>query len=171
MTAADRMEVVVERLIAAPPERVFAALTRADELERWFFSEVQTDPRAGGSHRMWWRSEDDPARDHERFGRYLEVEPNRKLVFEWRGAADGVYGLAEAGDTIVTITLTPEGTGTRVRVVHTGWPASDAGRALRDSHEGGWTFYADNLARYLTGGADLRSQQFKQKTRAAPQQR
>ncbi len=59
-------------------------------------------------------------------------------------------------DTVVTITLTPEAGGTRLRLVHSGWPGGEAGRKHRDSHPGGWSFFIGNLASVLEEGPDLR---------------
>lgn len=149
--------VEVERWINAPASRIFSALTKAEELERWFFTEAQTDPRVHGSYRIHWRSAKDSSRDHERFGKYLEIVPDRKVVFQWQAGKSGCHSLEGVGDTIVTITLTPERGGTTVKLVHTGWADSDAGREACGGHQKGWTFYLGNLDAYLSGGPDQRS--------------
>lgn len=152
--------VVVERLIKADAPRIFRALTEASELTKWCFTEAATDPRTGGDYRWTWRSRVDPKRDHERFGKYLEVVPHSRIVFEWRGR---VWDSNEQmPDTVVTITLTPRGDGTLVRLVHSGWPNTTAARTLRDSHQGGWTYYMENLDAFLNGGADTRAQRHNQ---------
>ena len=156
MADSGHNEVVVERFIRATPQRVFAALTDAQELERWFFTEVQTDPRPGGSYAMWWRSEKEPERDHRRLGRYLEFVPGERLTFEWRGDGTGPKELTQIGETTVTITLKAEAGGTRLRLVHTGWADNEVARKSRESHRGGWTFYVENLERFLAGGPDER---------------
>lgn len=151
-----RFHVTVERFIAATPARVFRALTDAAELEQWFFSDAHTDPRTGGSYRMRWRSMTDRARDHDRFGNYIELIPDRKVVFEWKGDPSQQFGLGDIQGTIVTITLTPEAGGTRVTLVHSGWPTDPEGRDWADKHNGGWTFYLENLSHFLGSGPDLR---------------
>ena len=154
MTDREAPEVVVEKFIKAAPARVYRALTDARELERWFFTHAESDPRPGGGYRLRYESLDKPNDDHDRFGRYLELVPGEKVVFEWKGDGPGSYRLPP--DTIVSIMLTPEGGGTRVRFVHSGWPAGKAGQKDRDSHEGGWNFFVGNLASMLEGGPDLR---------------
>ena len=159
-------EVVVERLIRATPQRIFRALTVASELEKWFFTDVRTDPRPGGAYRMEWKAgQGCEETDHSRIGTYLEVVPDRRLVFEWLGVPDERhdrgYSLRGA-HTVVTITLTPEGDATRLRLVHTGFADSDHGHTTAASHTNGWTFYMGNLDRYLTGGADERAREFRQ---------
>ncbi len=41
--------------LPAAPGRVFAALTTAAELERWFAEHVEVDARAGGVFKSWGR--------------------------------------------------------------------------------------------------------------------
>lgn len=41
--------------LAAPPERVFAALTQSGHLARWFCDEAECDPRLGGNLSLAWR--------------------------------------------------------------------------------------------------------------------
>jgi len=160
-------DVVVERVIRATPDRVFRALTVASELEKWFFTEARTDPRTGGAYHITWKSDDGaPHRQHSRHGKYLEIVPNRRVTFEWIGApderTDQPYSL-RGTRTVVTITLTPEGDGTRLRLVHSGFPDTDHGRDLAASHTKGWTFFAGNLDAYLNGGPDQRPEMQRQK--------
>jgi len=165
------IDVTVERFIAASPARVYRALTEASEMEQWLFSDVQTEPRAGGSYKMRWRSKTDPTRDHDRFGRYLELIPDRKVVFEWKGDASQKLGMGNFQSTIVTITLTParlDGLdGTKVKLVHSGWPSDEQGRDWAGKHEGGWTFYIENLSNYLGSGPDLRDAKLGQAVKIA----
>lgn len=151
-------DVVVERTIKASPERIYSALTQPSELERWFFTECSVSPApaaVGGAYKHTWRG---AKPEHSRFGRFLELIPGRKVVFEWRSEPGRAMDLSAFGDTIVTITLTPEAQGTRVRLVHSGWNAAPGAAEMRSGHEKGWTFYVENLERYLTGGRDLRPQ-------------
>jgi|SRR5579859_683147 len=69
-----------------------------------------------------------------------EVIPEQKLVYSFTSKAVKV-------ETTVTITLTPEGKGTRVTLVHSGWdglPPSDQG--IADSFENGWGAGLEKLA-------------------------
>lgn len=152
------VEVVVERLIAAPPARIYKALTEASELEKWFFTDARTNPKVGGDYRIRWRSDATPEKDHDRFGKYLELIPNAKVSFEWQGENSGPCGMQGVGITVVTITLTPVAEGTLVRLVHSGWPTTEIAQKTREGHNGGWTFYLENLQRFLSGGEDRRAE-------------
>lgn len=164
---ADTSKVTVERFIQASPARLYRALTVASEMEQWLFSDVQTDPRAGGAYKMRWRSKNEPARDHDRFGRYLELVPDRKVVFEWKGDPSQALGLGDLQSTVVTITLTPERDGTMVKLVHSGWPTDAEGRDWAAKHHGGWSFYLENLSNFMGSGPDLREGHHGQAIKAA----
>ncbi|MGH7243954.1 MAG: SRPBCC family protein [Phycisphaerales bacterium] len=161
------IDVTVERFISASSARLYRALTDANELEQWFFSDVQTDARQGGAYKIRWRSVTDESKTHDRFGRYLELEPDRKIMSEWKGDRTQKLGLDGINSTIVTITLTPERDGTRVKLVHSGWPTDENGRKWAPLHEGGWTFYLENLSNYVSSGPDLRERTHGQAVKSA----
>jgi uncharacterized protein YndB with AHSA1/START domain len=83
---AGAIEVDVD--LPAPPAAAFAAWTRADEVTRWWGAEGvyrttawSAEVRPGGL----WRAEfDDGGASAE--GRYLVVEPARRLVWTWRAS-------------------------------------------------------------------------------------
>src|SRR6266850_4364385 len=51
----------------------------------------------------------------------LEVVPNERLVYAWKGGHEGNVGYGAPLDTVVTFTLARETSGTRVRLVHSGF--------------------------------------------------
>ncbi|HET9953313.1 MAG TPA: SRPBCC domain-containing protein [Polyangiaceae bacterium] len=131
--------------IAAPPERVFRALT-SDELTKWWGSaemyrvtEFRIDLRSGGS----WRS-DGVGADGTTFhvgGTVLEFEPPRKLVQTWEPSWE-----TDAPPTTLSYLLEPIETGTRVTVRHTGF--SDR-VASCESHATGWVRVLGWLESYI----------------------
>ena len=78
-------ELVLCRILDAPPEKLFDAWTRPELLKQWFvpkpwsLSRVETDVRAGGSSLIVMKSPD--GQEIPCPGVYLEVVPNRKIVF------------------------------------------------------------------------------------------
>jgi uncharacterized protein YndB with AHSA1/START domain len=120
--------------IAAPPERVFRALTTPEELVRWWGSEEAyrttgwtADLRTGGK----WRAEGRGA-DGNPFwveGEFLEVDPPHKLVQTWKPQWDGGHA------TTITYRLEPTAEGTRVTVRHEGF--GDRVESCR-MHAEGW---------------------------------
>jgi uncharacterized protein YndB with AHSA1/START domain len=97
--------------IAAPPERVFRALT-TDEVTKWWGSsdryrttEYTADLRPGGRWYSAGVGADGKAFSVE--GEFREVDPPRKLVHTWRAAWDGGH------ETVVTYRLEAIDGGTR----------------------------------------------------------
>jgi uncharacterized protein YndB with AHSA1/START domain len=97
---------------SVPPERVFEAFTRKEELQGWFGLEgftvpsVALDPRPGGSYRIEMHSPDGGV--HIVVGEYREVRPPEKLVFTWRW----LDGSGVGPETLVTLDLAAREGGT-----------------------------------------------------------
>jgi uncharacterized protein YndB with AHSA1/START domain len=128
--------VTVEIEIAAPPERVFDALTDAKQLFDWWgkepsveLSTFEMDARQGGR----WRFECSPvpgtdqgavgeqlrssgAQEYEAHGEILEMDRPRVLVWTWIAN----WHEHPAHPTVVRWELTPTNEGTHVRVTHSG---------------------------------------------------
>src|SRR6267143_5361172 len=84
----DQNTIVAEIYIAAPPARVFEAITDPEQAARWWgqtgvyrITERRADLRPGG---MWFNA--GVAADGTAFhveGEYLEIDPPRLLVHTW----------------------------------------------------------------------------------------
>ena len=145
--AIDR-DLVLTRLIDAPPEKLYRAWTEPALIKQWFAPlpyttpHAETDVRVGGSSLIVMRGPD--GNDIPCPGVYLEVVPNRRLV-----ATDAYTKAWEpSAKPFMTIILTfePEGGKTRytARVKH--WTVED-----RETHEKmgfhqGWGQCTDQLA-------------------------
>ena len=129
VTVADDA-IVEETTIEAPAERIFRALTRPEELLRWWAAEgkfravaVDCDVRPGGA--WWMQVEGSCAGDgpvHTVRGVYRRVEAPRLVEFTWQ--RDG----EEWPESLVRWELEEKGGATRVRVTHAGL-TSEAMRA------------------------------------------
>lgn len=143
----DHDVVNAEIFVAAPPERVFQALTDPAQMPRWWgqegmyrVTECNIDLRPGGK----WSSVGVGA-DGTSFrvdGEYLEVDPPRLLVHTWKPS------YSQTLNTVVRWELEPRplhglqtrgpqkmGTGTQVRLRHSGF----AGNAIAAAdHGNGW---------------------------------
>ena len=140
MVFPDRIERTVE--IAHPPAKVWAALTTAEGLGAWFGNEATIDLRPGGSARMSWS--DGPTVQI----RVERVEEPTVFGFTWQ-----IYGLPEDDPrrTYVEFTLEPDGTGTRLTVVESGFAQlpEDVYRKAFDGNTEGWAKELGELADYL----------------------
>ena len=135
----------LERLIAAPPERVFELWTEPELFTKWFGPEGydipnhRCDLRPGGAWHSTMRTPDGKTMGVG--GVYRAIEPPRRLVFTWAwDQADGTRG----HETEVTVTLDPTPGGTRLRLVHQTFETRDG----RDSHNKGWTSTLSKLERF-----------------------
>lgn len=130
--------------IAAPPERVFRALT-TDEITQWWGSadtyrttRYTADLRPGGRWRTEGVGADGTAFSVE--GVFREIDPPRKLVQTWVAPWDG------NNETIITYNLEAIEGGTRVTVRHEGF--SDRRDSCR-GHADGWERVLEWLGQHL----------------------
>jgi len=114
----DQDAVVGEIFIAAPPERVFRALTHSQQLLQWWgqrgmfrSTHWSIDLRVGGQ----WRGEAEMRGSLFWIaGEYLEIDPPRLLVYTWVSSMPGEK------PSVVRIELEDENAGTRVKLRHSG---------------------------------------------------
>jgi uncharacterized protein YndB with AHSA1/START domain len=85
---------MIRREIVLPAERdeVWDALTDADRLEDWFANDVELDLRPGGGASFRW------ANGEERHAVVTEVEPERRLAFDWEDEGTVEFTLADDAD-------------------------------------------------------------------------
>jgi uncharacterized protein YndB with AHSA1/START domain len=145
-TQTDRIERDV--LIAAPVERVWQLITRAEHLGRWLGDAgAEIDLRPGGALTLRW-GDDDVAH-----GRIVTVEPPHRFAYRWLLTEDAEP--TPANSTLTEFTVAAEGDGTRVAVVESGFDGLDLAAAERAarfaSHEEGWTIELGHLVEYAPG--------------------
>lgn len=142
-------DLVLTRIIAAPAANLYRCWTEAELLRQWFAPkpfttpEARMDVRAGGSSFILMRAPD--GTDYPNAGVYLEVEPNRKLVFT--DAFTDAWTPSDKPFMTVILTFDDLGDGSArytARVRH--WSAAD-----RETHEKmgfheGWGLCTDQLA-------------------------
>jgi uncharacterized protein YndB with AHSA1/START domain len=118
----DDLEVRLEIRIDASPKLVFTLLTDPAHMRIWLAEFVDADARPGGVFRI-----SGPVGVSIE-GTYLEVIPDRKVVFTW-GGVEGV----KPGESTVEFLLEQDGNGTLVRLRHYRLP-----QGAIESHRRGW---------------------------------
>lgn len=136
-------DIDTELEIAAPIERVWSLMTGEAFVPQWLGC---MNYRAEIGH--VFHMQQDPAKraagdiSGATHCELLSLTPPEKMVFSW------FYPGTPA--TEVALTLAPSGTGTTVRLVHTGWDQFDPDQiaTIRDALAGGWSsFVLPNLQR------------------------
>jgi activator of HSP90 ATPase len=108
----------------APPDRIYAALTNADEFGKFTGAPTEIGAVEGGAFSCF---------GGQITGRIIELATDTRLVQAWRAKAwpEGVY-------TIVRITLEKEGGGTRLTLDQSGIPEGAAGHLEAGWHKMYW---------------------------------
>ncbi|MDF5754933.1 SRPBCC domain-containing protein [Spongiactinospora sp. TRM90649] len=139
----------IERVVVLrhPIERVWAALTTAQGLSRWFGSVAEIDLRPGGRAFFRWDDLDD-----ESVATIAVVDPPHRFAFRW--AMEGLPE-ADAPQTLVDFTLEQVPDGTRLRVVESGFAqvSDDVARSARQANSQGWDTELVDLETYLDAAA------------------
>jgi uncharacterized protein YndB with AHSA1/START domain len=133
------------RLLPAPRERVFAALTRPDDVATWWgprlftTPQIELDLRAGGHYRFTMQPPVG-ARFHVS-GEFLEIDPPSRLAYTFRWDEP----TPDDRETVVTLTLDAVDEGTELGV-RQGEFATEERLVL---HRSGWTDSLDKLSTLL----------------------
>ena len=152
-TSNPALDLVIERTIAVTPERVWAAWTEPELLIQWFTPApwktafVDIDLRPGG--RCVTTMESPEGVQYPNVGCYLQVEPNRLLVFTSVMTEDFRPLVAENGSCLgftarIEIEATPDG-GTRYRAIAMHAKEADCKQHADMGFAEGWGAALDQL--------------------------
>lgn len=132
---------VIEHTFDAPAGLLWRAITKREDMSRWYFDLAEFDPRTGFEFRFIVEHEGNTY-DHR--CKVIEVIPQRKIAYTWR--YDG-----HPGDSLVTFELFPERDKTKLKLTHEGietFPNTPA--FARTKFVQGWThFIAESLKHYV----------------------
>lgn len=150
MTIAELSRVDRTIEIAAPPERVWRALTNADELSAWF--QVRIEGPIAPDSEVWMTSVL-PTHEGQRFRvRFTTMIPPRTFAWQWHpGEVDPGVDYSREPRTTVTFTLEPSNGGTRLTVAETGFDeiALERRAKVHRDNSKGWTEVLVWLQRYV----------------------
>ena len=132
--APGTQEIIVEEVFPHPPETIWTAITDGRLIARWLMEPKGFEPVEG--NRFTYQTTPAGAWDGTIHCQVLEVVPNERFVYAWKGGHEGNVGYGAPLDTVVTFTLAREADGTRVRLVHSGFVMPRNENAYRVMGEG-----------------------------------
>ncbi len=147
----DQDAIIAEIQIAAPPERVFQALSDPGQLKRWFTSPEcpakswEFDPRVEGAYHYESESSSIAINGVTQFkchGHITEYNPPKVLAYTWYAN----WHDDSTRQTLVRWELTPRTDGTHVKVTHSG--LSNLPIARQD-YSGGWPEVVASLKKFV----------------------
>ena len=147
MAIVDETPVMVRRHLLATPQNVFAAFSEPRLVSRWLtpspditLTLLQFDFRQGGAYRFAYGLPD----RHTVIvgGSYRVIDPPLRIVFSWIIEPPDEHAGIES---LVTVTITPEGTGSKLVILHEKLTRPDA--VAR--HALGWRGALDRLPALL----------------------
>ena len=131
-------DIVQDITIAAAPERVFDALTRQEELKRWWTRDVKAEP-AVGSIAEFRFDKGETVFEME----IVALDAAKKVEWRVRNGPPHWQG------TTVMWELAPAAGGTALHFAHTGFAAADR---LYEETRAGWEYFLGSLKAYLETG-------------------
>jgi uncharacterized protein YndB with AHSA1/START domain len=140
----EKEPIVIERFFSAAPAKVWKALTDVLEMKRWYFDVSDFKPEPGFSFQFWGENE---GRKFLHLCKVIEAIKERKISYSW--SYEGYEG-----SSVVTFELSASGTGTKLKLTHTGLESFP--RTNRDfdrkNFEAGWSCILDtSLSGFLKG--------------------
>jgi uncharacterized protein YndB with AHSA1/START domain len=118
------------------PDKVWRALTDPELLSQWLLPAIGFELAPGAE--FMFKTQPYPGWDGTVNCRFIEIEPGRKLSYHWT---------VPFLDTVVTFTLTPTDSGTRLSVVQSGF--TDEQKREFGGARYGWNMMGGKLVELL----------------------
>lgn len=148
-------DIVVDTDFRHPPETIWRMLTTSDLIGRWMMVPTGFEPVEGT--RFTFQTTPAGAWDGVIRCQVLEVIPNERLVHSWTGGHEANAGYGSRLDTVITWTLVATETGTRLRLVHSGFVPARNESALATFGEG-WKKVVANIGAIADEGGPSRQE-------------
>jgi uncharacterized protein YndB with AHSA1/START domain len=148
--AAERRELVLNRVFDAPRELVFQAWTDPKHLAQWWGPKGFTNPvcevdaRPGGALRIVMRAPD--GTEHPMRGIFREIVRPQRLVFSNVAVDDNGNSLLEG---VAIVTFADQGGKTKVTIQISAIPLVEQAAAMIEGMEAGWTQSLERLGAHL----------------------
>jgi uncharacterized protein YndB with AHSA1/START domain len=116
----ETQQIVVDDVFPHAPETIWKTLTNGELVGRWL-GMTPTGFEAVKGKRFTYQTTAAGAWNGVIHCEVLDVIPNQRLAYAWKGGHEGNAGYGSRLDTVVTFTLSKAENGTRLRLVHSGF--------------------------------------------------
>ena len=130
----DTQAIVIDEIFPHAPQVIWKALTSGELIGRWLMAPNGFAPVVGS--RFTFQTRPAGVWDGTIHCEVLEVVPHERLSYAWKGGHDSNDGYGSKLETVVTFTLAKAETGTRLRLVHSGFVLPKNDTAYRKMSEG-----------------------------------
>jgi uncharacterized protein YndB with AHSA1/START domain len=122
----ETQDIVVDEVFPHAPETIWKTLTSGELIGRWIMQPTGFQPVVGT--RFTFQTTAAGAWDGTIHCQVLEVKPNERIVYAWKGGHEANVGYGSPLDTVVSLTLSRVENGTRLCLVHSGFirPTNDS---------------------------------------------
>lgn len=145
----DRI-VTASALLPVPRDVAFEYFTKNELIEAWLSAAADVEAVEGGRYELFWEPGD--RENNSTIGcRVTAVAPGQFIAFQWRSPRQ-YKEFANRSDplTHVVVLFVPEGAGTRVHLVHSGWRSAPDWEAARQWQERAWAGAFRQLEQVVT---------------------
>ena len=130
----DTQAIVVDEVFPHAPETIWRTLTTGELMGRWLMVPTGFEPVEG--KRFTFQTTPAGAWNGVIHCEVIEVKPNERFAFAWKGGHEDNVGYGSRLETVVTWTLSRVDNGTRVRLVHSGFVPTKNDTAFKSMSEG-----------------------------------
>ena len=138
--------IVFERVLNAPSEKVWKAITAKEDMKQWYFDIATFKPELGNEFSFEGGNE---GRMYTHLCKITDIVPGRKLKYSWR--YKGYEGIS-----FVTFELFPEGNKTRIKLTHEGLETfPDLPDFRKENFVEGWSYLIGTSIKNFVEGAPV----------------
>ena len=128
-------DIVVDEVFPHAPETIWRTLTTGELIARWLMMTPTGFEPVKGKH-FTFQTRPAGAWDGVIHCQVLEVTPNERFAFAWKGGHEANVGYGSRLDTVVTFILSKVANGTRLHLVHSGFVLPKNDTAFKNMSEG-----------------------------------